>query len=138
MAEDVRQNFGTTSAVTGWSSLNSSAISDAGTDTSGAVDLGAIAPFALSVAVALSLGTGATGLIEIHALWSDDAANFADTGNGALIGVLRGTASATVRKTFSVPVAARHLQFYLVNNSGGQINASGNGFDYTPVSVDQA
>ena len=48
MAEDVRQNFGTTSAVTGWSSLNSSAISDAGTDTSGAVDLGAIAPFALS------------------------------------------------------------------------------------------
>ena len=126
MAEDVRQNFGTTVAATGWSSLNISVISDAGSDTSGAVDLGAVAPLALTVAVALSLGAGATGLIEVRALWSDDSTNFSDPDNAALVGVVQGAASATVKKTFSVPVAARHLQFHLVNNSGGQISASGN------------
>lgn len=135
MTEDIRQNFAADSAVT--ISLNS--LANGSSAVSSAIDLGAVAPFALSLEVKLDGSSASnTGLCEIYAQFSNDNADFSDSGNDLLIGVVQMNGTTAVVKVLSMPVLARYLKLRVANASGDALESTGNAIRYTPVSVDQA
>ena len=138
MAQDIRQDFGTDSAVT----IALDGLANGSSATSNAIDLGNPGPFALSLEVTLN-GTSAsnTERADVYAQWSNDNADFSDSGNDLLVGtvVLNGTTG--VIKVLSVPVFARHVKIRVENNSGDALSSgspSENFVRYVPISVDQA
>ncbi len=134
MAEDIRQNFGTDSAVT----VTLASLADAASAVSNAIDLGLLAPFALSIEAKLDgSAAGNTGLIEIYAQWSNENTDFSDSGNDLLAGVVQMNGTTAVIKVFSAPVHARYVKFRVANASGAALAATGNALRYVPVSVDQ-
>ena len=135
MAEDIRQNFGTDTAVT--ISLNS--LADGSDVTATAVDLGNPGPFALTLEIKLDGASASnTALVEVYAQWSNENTDFSDSGNDLLVGVVRMNGTTAVIKVFTLPVHARHVRFRAANESGAALAASGNTLRYVPVSVDQA
>ena len=134
MAEDIRQNFGTDTAVT----ITLDNLADGSSATSNAVDLGSPGPFALSLEAKLDgVGAGATGLCEVYAQFSNDNADFSDSGNDLLVGVVEMNGTTAVVKVFAAPVHARHAKFRVENQSGAALASAGNTLRYVPVSVDQ-
>jgi hypothetical protein len=134
MAEDIRQNFGTDTAIA--ISLNS--LADAASVVATALDLGNPGPFALTLEVTLDgSAAGNTGLVEIYAQWSNENTDFSDSGNDLLVGVVQMNGTTAVIKVFSVPVQARYVKFRAANRSGAALAATGNMMRYVPVSVDQ-
>ena len=138
MAQDIRQDFGTDTAVT----IALDGLANGSAATSTAIDLGNPGPFALSLEVTLN-GTSAsnTDTADIYAQWSNDNADFSDSGNDLLVGavVLNGTTG--VIKVLSVPVFARYVKIRVENNSGDALSSgspSENFLRYVPISVDQA
>jgi hypothetical protein len=134
MAEDIRQNFGTDTAIT----ITLASLADAASAVSNAIDLGAVAPFALSIEAKLDgNAAGNTGLAEIYAQWSNENTDFSDSGNDLLVGAVQMNGTTAVIKVFTVPVHARYLKLRVLNNSGAALAAAGNALRYVPVSVDQ-
>ena len=135
MAEDIRQNFGTDTAVT----IALASLADAASAVSDAIDLGTPGPFALSIEAKLDgSAAGNTGPVEIFAQWSNENTDFSDSGNDLLIGAVQMNGTTAVIKVFAVSVHARYVKFRVANNSGAALAASGNTLRYVPVSVDQA
>ena len=135
MAEDIRQNFGTDSAVT----ISLDSLANAASVVSSALDLGSPGPFALSLEAKLDgNAAGNTGLVEIYAQWSNENSDFSDSLNDLLIGAVQMNGTTAVVKVFAAPVHARYVKFRAENNSGAALAASGNTLRYVPVSVDQA
>ena len=135
MAEDIRQNFGTDTAIT----ISLDDLADGSSATSNAIDLGNPGPFALALEAKLDgAGAGATGVCAIHAQWSNDNTDFSDSGNDLLIGVVQMNGTTAVIKVLNVPVRARYLKLRVANDSGAALAASGNTLRYVPLSVDQA
>ncbi len=134
MAEDIRQNFGTDTAVT----ITLANLADGSDATSNAIDLGSPGPFALSLEAKLDgSAAGNTGLVEIYAQWSNENTDFSDSGNDLLIGAVQMNGTTAVIKVFAASVHARYVKFRAENNSGAALAASGNTLRYVPVSVDQ-
>ena len=134
MAEDIRQNFGTDSAVT----IALDSLADAASVVATAVDLGNPGPFALTLEAKLDgNAAGNTGLVEIYAQWSNENTDFSDLGNDLLVGVVQMNGTTAVIKVFTIPVHARHVKFRVFNDSGAALASTGNTLRYVPVSVDQ-
>ncbi len=134
MAEDIRQNFGTDTAVT----ISLDSLADAASVVATAKDLGSPGPFALSLEVKLDgVAAGATGLVEIYAQWSNENADFSDSDNDLLVGAVQMNGTTAAVKVFTMPVHARHVKFRVFNNSGAALASAGNALRYVPVSVDQ-
>ena len=136
MAEDIRQNFGTDTAVT----ITLDSLADGSSATSNAIDLGSPGPFALSLEAKLDgAGAGATGDCDLYAQWSNDNSDFSDDENDYWFDAvkLNGT-TAVIKSGIVLPVAARYCKIRVENNAGAGLASSGNALRYVPVSVDQA
>lgn len=134
MAEDIRQDFGTDTGVT----ITLASLANGSSAVSSAIDLGAVAPFALSLEAKLTGSSASnTGLVEVYAQVSNDNADFSNSGNDLLVGIVQMNGTAAVIKVFAVPVHARYLKLRVANASGAALAATGNSMNYVPVSVDQ-
>lgn len=134
MAEDIRQNFGSDTAVT----ITLDSLADGSDATSNAIDLGNPGPFALSLEAKLDgAGAGATEVCEVYAQWSNDNSDFSDSDNDLPVGVVQMNGTTAVVKVFALGVAARYLKLRVKNDSGAALASSGNSLRYVPVSVDQ-
>ena len=138
MAEDIRQHFGTDTPVT----IALDGLANGSSATSNAIDLGQPGPFALSLDVTLNGASASnTDQADIYAQWSNDNADFSDSGNDLLVGVVVLNGTTGVIKVLSVPVFARYLRIRVENNSGDALSSgspSENVLRYVPISVDQA
>jgi hypothetical protein len=135
MAEDIRQNFAADSAVT----ISLDSLANGSSEVSSAVDLGAVAPFALSLEIKLDGASASnTGLCEIYAQFSNDNSDFSDSDNDLLVGAVQMNGTTAVIKVMSMPVLARYVKLRVANASGAALESSGNAIRYAPVSVDQA
>ena len=134
MAEDIRQNFGTDTAVT----ITLDNLANGSSATSSAVDLGNPGPFALSLEANLDgSAAGNIGNVDFYAQWSNENTDFSDVLNDLLIGTVTMNGTTAVIKVFAAPVHARYVSFRAENNSGAALAATGNALRYVPVSVDQ-
>ena len=134
MAEDIRQNFGTDTPVT----IALDSLANATSVVSSAVNVGSPGPFTLSLEVKLAgLSASNTGNVDIYAQFSNDNADFSDSGNDLLVGTVGLNGTTGVIKTLSMPVLAQYVKLRAQNNSGDALAASGNTIRYVPISVDQ-
>jgi len=135
MADDIRQNFGTDTAI----AISLDSLGNGASVVSSTLDLGNPAPFALSLEAKLDgAGAGATAQVDVYAQWSNDNTDFSGNLNDMHVGQVQMNGTAAVIKVFAVPVHARYVKFRAENNSGAALESSGNTLRYVPVSVDQA
>lgn len=135
MAQDIRLDFGTTTAFT----ITINSVADAGTATSNAIDLGNPAPPSFGVHVVLDGNSASnTGAVEWYILWSENNTAFTDTGNAKLVHATTMNGTTAIDDHFEVPVFARYPKLYFVNNSGDSMASTGNSAEYWAIAVDQA
>ena len=126
MAQDLGLDIAAGPSVTGWTSLNTSTIANGGTDTSSSFDLGSPTPIQVGLKAELSLAASADDSIKIYVLWSYDNTDFDDVANADLVMAIDGVASSTVKKNRTFDAKARYGKLYIVNESQGSINSTGN------------
>jgi hypothetical protein len=135
MADDIRQNFGTDTAIT----ISLDSLGNGSSVVSSAIDLGNPGPFALAIEAKLDgSAAGNTGNVNIYAQWSNDNADFSGNLNDLFVASVQMNGTTAVIKVFAVPVHARYLKLRAENSSGAALETTGNTLRYVPVSVDQA
>ena len=134
MAEDIRQNFGTDTAIT----ITPNSLTDGSSATSNSIDLGSPGPFAISIEAKLDGTASSTALCEFYAQWSNDDTDFSDSDNDMFFGTVDMNGTTAVIKILYLPVFARYLKIRVLNNSGATLESSGNTLRYVPITVDQA
>ena len=137
MAQDITLDFSFTPAVV--PSFNPNSLGDAGSATSGVIDLGAQAPHEITFEATLDGNSASnTGYVEWHMLWSQDGTDFTDENNAQFFHATKMNGVTVVRDVFSCPVKERYCKVFALNNSGDALAATGNALLYREVAVDQA
>ena len=135
MAEDIRQHFGTDTAVT--IALNS--LADGADVVSSVIDFGNPGPFEASLEAKLNgASAAATGRCDIYAQFSNDNTDFSDSDNDLFVASVQMNGTAGVVKSgIIVPVDARYGRLRVANGAGAALGSSGNTLGFVPKSVDQ-
>lgn len=136
MADDVKLNWGTTTAFTTFT-INS--VGDGSSVTSDGVDLGAQAPAQVGVhAVLDGSAAGNSADVEWYALWSEDDVAYTAAAVAKLVHTSTMQGTTAFDDHFVFDVKARYFQMHFVNNSGASMATTGNSAEYFTIAVDQA
>lgn len=138
MAQDLGMDFAAGPAVSG---LFGTAITAGTSQTSSAIDLGAVAPGEVGLEIKIVTGTGTPAgnkLWKVSAKWSHDNIDFTDDDLAAEIASATIAASATDIIIVTIPTLARYLKLLVDNDqSTGPDIATTSAIALTDVFGDQ-